>query len=86
MDFLGIGPGELILILFVAFIIFGPGKIPEIARTLGKTVSSFKKSASDFTQNVTRELEIEEQAKNNQAQPPGAEKTVTPQASPTELH
>jgi sec-independent protein translocase protein TatA len=38
MDFFGIGFGELILILLLALIIWGPRRIPEIARNLGKTM------------------------------------------------
>src|SRR4030042_319145 len=57
MDFLGIGPGEILLILILALVIFGPGKLTEIARTLGKTVRAIRKASSDLTTTVTRELE-----------------------------
>ena len=57
MGFFGIGSGELILILVVALIIWGPGRLPEIARTLGKTVRAFKKASFDLTTAVTREIE-----------------------------
>ena len=57
MDFLGIGWGELLLILVVALLIWGPGRIIEIGRTLGKTVNAFKKAASDLTTQVNREIE-----------------------------
>lgn len=57
MDFLGIGWQELLLILIVAVIIVGPGRIVEISRTLGKTVNAFKKAANDLTTQVSRELE-----------------------------
>ena len=63
MDFLGIGWQELLLILIVAVIIVGPGRIVEISRTLGKTVNAFKKAANDLTTQVSRELE--EQRKEN---------------------
>jgi sec-independent protein translocase protein TatA len=38
----GIGAPELILILIIALIFFGPGKLPEIGRSLGKGVRDFK--------------------------------------------
>jgi sec-independent protein translocase protein TatA len=57
MGFLGIGTGEILLILLLALIIWGPGRIPEIARTLGKTVRAFKKASFDLTTAVTREIE-----------------------------
>lgn len=40
----GIGPGELLVILILALIIFGPNKLPDLARTLGRTVKEFKKA------------------------------------------
>ena len=59
MDFFGIGFGELILILLVALIIWGPRRIPEIARTLGRMVHALKKASSDMTTEITREIEEE---------------------------
>lgn len=44
----GIGPSELLVILVLALIIFGPNKLPELARTLGRTVKEFKK-ATEWT-------------------------------------
>lgn len=78
MDFFGIGPMELLLILIVALLVFGPNKIVEIGRTLGKTVHSFRKAASDFTEQISKEVEAEKkpphtQDKNeNKAALPGA--------------
>jgi sec-independent protein translocase protein TatA len=50
---------EILLILVVALIIWGPGKIPEIARTLGKFMSAMKKMSFDLTTQVKKELELE---------------------------
>ncbi len=60
MDFFGMGMGEILLILVLALIIWGPGKIPEIAQTLGKTMRALKKSTFDLTTAVTKELSTEE--------------------------
>jgi sec-independent protein translocase protein TatA len=57
MDFLGIGWEEVLLILIVALLLWGPGRIVEISRTLGKTVRAFKKAAGEFTTQVGKELE-----------------------------
>ncbi len=57
MDFLGIGWGEILLVLIVALLLWGPGRIIEISRLLGKTVSAFKKALNDVTVQVSRELE-----------------------------
>ena len=42
----GIGIPELMLILIIGLVVFGPGKLPEIGRMLGKTVSEFRKVTS----------------------------------------
>lgn len=60
MDFFGIGAGELILILIVALIIWGPGKLPQITRTLGNVTRNLRKATSEFTTALTREVELEE--------------------------
>ena len=60
MSFFDMGPLEILLILVVALIIWGPGKIPEIARTLGRLVSTLRKTTSDLTTAVTKELDTEE--------------------------
>ena len=56
MGFLGIGTWEILLILILALIILGPGKLTDIARTLGKTVRAIRKASADLTTAVTREL------------------------------
>jgi Tat protein translocase TatB subunit len=60
MDFFGIGLGEVLLILVIALIIWGPKRLPEIARTMGRTVRTLRKATHDLTSQVTRELDIEE--------------------------
>jgi sec-independent protein translocase protein TatA len=57
MDFLGIGGGEIILILIIALLIWGPNRIVEIGRTLGKTVHAFRKATSDITVRMEKELQ-----------------------------
>ncbi len=59
MGFFDMGLPEILLIMIVALIIWGPGKLPEIARTLGKTARALKKVTSDLTTTVTRELDLE---------------------------
>jgi len=71
MGFLDIGVGEIILILVIALIIWGPGKIPEIARTLGRVSRNLRKATFDLTSQVTKELDvdIDKEGKNRPAQP-----------------
>ena len=60
MDFMGIGMGEIVLILAIALIIWGPGRIVEIGRTLGKVTRTLKKATFDLTSEITKELDSEE--------------------------
>ncbi len=61
MGFLDMGMGEILLVIVVALIIWGPGRIPEIARTLGKAVSTLRKTSSELTTQIRKELEGEEE-------------------------
>ena len=45
-----IGPGELIVILVIALVVLGPGKLPDVAASLGKSVREFRKAATDVTE------------------------------------
>ena len=56
MNFFNIGPGELLFILVFALIIFGPGKLPEVAKGLGKAIGDFRRASQGLTDGLTREL------------------------------
>lgn len=48
MPFIGnLGPTELVIILVIALLILGPGKLPEVGTALGKSIREFRKAASD---------------------------------------
>ena len=51
----GIGAPELILILIIALILFGPGKLPEIGRALGRGVRDFKEALNGATADETKD-------------------------------
>jgi len=57
LNFLGIGPAELIFILVIALIVFGPKRLPEIGRTLGKTMREFRSVSEELTSQLREELE-----------------------------
>ncbi|MFA4837081.1 MAG: twin-arginine translocase TatA/TatE family subunit [Dehalococcoidia bacterium] len=59
MDFFGIGFPELLLILFIALMVFGPGKLPEIAKTMGQAVRTLKMTTTELTRRMNEELEQE---------------------------
>ena len=48
----GFGTTELIIILVIALLLFGAGRIPEIARSLGKSVKEFKKAGKEVADDV----------------------------------
>lgn len=52
-----IGPMEIALLALVALLVFGPKKLPEIGRTLGKGMRSFKESVGGFTSSLDDEAE-----------------------------
>jgi sec-independent protein translocase protein TatA len=54
---MGIGPSELILILIVALFLFGPDKIPEIARSMGKAMGEFKKAQTQAENEIKNEIQ-----------------------------
>jgi TatA/E family protein of Tat protein translocase len=56
----GLGVPELILIFIVALIVFGPKRLPEIGRTIGKALGEFKRATDDLKNTVEREVRIEE--------------------------
>ncbi|HEV2708443.1 MAG TPA: twin-arginine translocase TatA/TatE family subunit [Pyrinomonadaceae bacterium] len=53
------GTGEMLLIALVALIVFGPRKLPEIGRTIGKSLGEFKRASEDFKRTWEREVEVE---------------------------
>jgi len=55
-----IGGPEVILLFIAALLLFGPRRLPEIGRTLGKTVADFRRATNDFRSNLEREVRMEE--------------------------
>jgi Tat protein translocase TatB subunit len=55
--------GEIIFIMLLALILFGPRKLPELARTMGKFMAEFRRASSDFQNQIheeVRKLELDE--------------------------
>ncbi|MBW1677117.1 MAG: twin-arginine translocase TatA/TatE family subunit [Deltaproteobacteria bacterium] len=56
----GMGMPEIILILAIALIVLGPKKLPEIAKSLGRGISEFKKATQEFKENLHVDNELKE--------------------------
>jgi len=75
---------ELIIIFVIALIIFGPRKLPELGRSLGKSLAEFKKASNELRNTLEEEIRIEEQKETvskqaDAAKPAGA--AATPAAA-----
>ncbi len=55
----GIGLPEIIIILIVALIVFGPKKLPDLAKSLGKGMAEFKKATDDFKSTIDSDLKVD---------------------------
>jgi sec-independent protein translocase protein TatA len=69
-----IGAPELILIFIIALLIFGPRKLPELGRALGKGISEFRRATNELKDTLEREV-AEESAG-------GSPQAVTPPPTP----
>lgn len=74
-----IGMPELIIILVIALIIFGPRKLPELGKSLGKSINEFKRASADLQNTLEQEIKLEDQQKDRVAAPP----PPAPQPGPT---
>ncbi len=55
-----IGPMELMLIFVIALLVFGPKKLPEIGRSVGKAIREFKKTSEEIKGRIESEIEASE--------------------------
>jgi TatA/E family protein of Tat protein translocase len=80
-----IGMPELIIIFVIALIIFGPRKLPELGRSLGKSLAEFKKASNELRNTLEEEIRIEEQKDAAKQTPPAPAATASNPAQ-TEEH
>lgn len=78
-----LGFSELVVIFILALIVFGPRKLPELGRTLGKALAEFRKASTDLRVAVDEEMrELERHTKELEAKASGV---VEPPAEPAPL-
>lgn len=57
----GLGAGEILIILVLAFLLFGPKQLPEVGRQVGKAVKGLKETADDLRKSVEPEVTLIQQ-------------------------
>ena len=83
-----IGMPELIIIFVIALIIFGPRKLPELGRSLGKSLAEFKRASNDLRNTLEEEIRLEETKTKLDEQKAKAEPSTTAEtpATPAATH
>ncbi|ADR37655.1 MULTISPECIES: Sec-independent protein translocase subunit TatA/TatB [Oceanithermus] len=72
---MNLGMPEILVILVIVLILFGPKKLPELARGLGQSIREFKKGASEIKQEFEQAVDLEpEKPAPQQSAAPEAEK------------
>ena len=74
-----VGMPELVIILVIALIVFGPRKLPDLGRSLGRSLSEFKRASSELRSTLEDEIRVEEQ----QEQPGSTSADTTASTSTT---
>ena len=77
-----LGGPELFLILVIALIVFGPKKLPEIGKNLGKMIGEFRRASNDFQRTIEQEVDAVNRAQQEVAAPQ-APTAATPRVEPT---
>jgi sec-independent protein translocase protein TatA len=62
-----IGMPELVVIMVIALIIFGPRKLPELGRSLGRSLNEFKRASNELKHTLDEEIRVEEQKTEQKA-------------------
>ena len=79
-----LGGPELFLIFVVALIVFGPRKLPEIGKSLGKMMGEFRRASNDFRSTIENEVEAEKIRDSLRIEPPSVEPVSPSRLLPAE--
>lgn len=61
----GIGVPELVLILIIGLVVFGPGKLPEVGRAIGRSLNEFKRATSSAAEDKPESRAAEDKASHD---------------------
>jgi len=64
VGFIKLGPTEIILIFVVVLLIFGPSKLPQVGKSIGKGIREFRKASKDITDGLDETEDASEETKN----------------------
>ncbi|PYR90362.1 MAG: twin-arginine translocase TatA/TatE family subunit [Acidobacteria bacterium] len=70
-----VGVPELIIIFTIALIIFGPRKLPELGKSLGKSLAEFKRASNELKNTLDEEIRLEDQRSTQRAPDPHTVRT-----------
>jgi sec-independent protein translocase protein TatA len=73
-----VGVPELIIIFTIALIIFGPRKLPELGKSLGKSLAEFKRASNELKNTLDEEIRLEDQRSAQRAAEPRVTHTPPP--------
>ena len=80
-----LGPSELIVIFIVALLVFGPKKLPELGRSLGKGLNEFRRASAEMRNSLEREMQTIEQDVQAQETPAPPSVPQVPETSVAHL-
>jgi sec-independent protein translocase protein TatA len=78
-----IGMPELVVIFFLALIIFGPRKLPELGKSLGRSLNEFRRASNELRNSLEEEVRLEER-RDTQARPAAAAPVEASQPRPVD--
>lgn len=89
MGFQSLGMTELVIILVIALIIFGPRKLPDLGRSLGKSIGEFRRASNELKSTLEEEIrleEVKEQRSKVEAEQASAAEVGNTSAGTHEIH